>query len=127
MKYIFWCLLVFNLSTMPAIADETINEETAESTTETLENSTTEALVNEEKSVVENQQPSQTEEPQKRPRGKWDFSDRPEDKKNKTSQDNKKQNTNKRKKFNSPKKLEDPETTWTSPTSGKVRQSTYAN
>lgn len=128
MKSLYICLIALSLSILPALADEMISDESVESTTETLENSTTETEANEEKITTDDQQPAQVEEKESRPRSKWDFSDRPKDKKNKKNKEIEKQNAdkNKNKKFTSPTILNDTENTWKSPTSGKIRQSTYS-
>ena len=128
MKYLYLTLLAFSLCVLPAMAEDTTTEETTESTTETLENSTTETIENEEKTVLEEQQTEQIADEQTRPRNKWDFSDRPKEKKDKKAKEDNYKGADKYKnnKFNRPKILNDTENTWRSPTSGKIRQSTYS-
>lgn len=128
MKYICLTLLALLLCVVPAMANDTSTEETAEITTETLENSTTEALENEEKTDLNAQQAEQTADNETRPRNKWDFSDRPKEKKDKKTKEDKYNDSDNYKgnKFNRPKILNDTENTWKSPTSGKIRRSTYS-
>lgn len=122
MKSLYICLIALSLFILPAMADKMNSDETVESTIETLDNSTVETEGNEE------QQPAQVKESESRPRSKWDFSDRPKNKKNKETKETENQSSDKanNKKFTSPKILNDTENTWKSPTSGKIRQSTYS-
>ncbi len=128
MKHLCLTLLALSLCILPALADDTATEETAESMTETLENSTTETPENEEKTVLDDQQADQTEDKETRPRNKWDFSDRPKEKKDKKAKEDtyKDADNDKGNKFSRPKILNDTDTTWKSPTSGKIRRSTYS-
>lgn len=128
MKYLCLTLLALLLCIVPAMANDTSTEETSESTAETLENSTTDALENEEKTDLNAQQAEQTADNETRPRNKWDFSDRPKEKKDKKTKEDKYKDADNYtgNKFNRPKILNDTENTWKSPTSGKIRRSTYS-
>ena len=120
MKYLLLGLFILAMPVSTAFAEG----QTTDNTTATLENSEiTETLKNE--ALPTDQKTTTPEKKQTKARGKWDFSDRPEDKKSKTENTTEKTQNSATVKPKDKWKIDNTKQSWKFPASSTTKSSGY--